>query len=238
MQIAVLSDLHLGAKDPLDRFARVEDAERHLVDFMRELEGSVDRVVLCGDVFETLRGPLPGPSKRELDLAMAAYPEIARRVTEDPKYVLVQGNHDTIAGATMGAPEFHRERDHGLELLPEGRYGGRPLGGVLSEGGGDHRAQRLGHLPHRVAAQLVEEPLHLPIGAQLPQGDPEAVDVGPLGSGLGVGQLLGGDVAEGSHRSAGLGLAIVKRILDLHGSVIKVSSEIERGTTFSFRIPV
>jgi len=38
--------------------------------------------------------------------------------------------------------------------------------------------------------------------------------------------------------SAGLGLAIVKRILDLHGSVIKVSSEIERGTTFSFRIPV
>ncbi len=38
--------------------------------------------------------------------------------------------------------------------------------------------------------------------------------------------------------SAGLGLAIVKRILELHGSVIKVSSELERGTTFSFRIPV
>jgi signal transduction histidine kinase len=37
--------------------------------------------------------------------------------------------------------------------------------------------------------------------------------------------------------SAGLGLAIVKRILELHGSVIKVSSELERGTTFSFRIP-
>jgi signal transduction histidine kinase len=37
--------------------------------------------------------------------------------------------------------------------------------------------------------------------------------------------------------SAGLGLAIVKRILELHDSVIKVSSELERGTTFSFRIP-
>ena len=37
--------------------------------------------------------------------------------------------------------------------------------------------------------------------------------------------------------SAGLGLAIVKRILELHGSVINVSSELERGTTFSFRIP-
>jgi signal transduction histidine kinase len=37
--------------------------------------------------------------------------------------------------------------------------------------------------------------------------------------------------------SAGLGLAIVKRILELHDSVINVSSELERGTTFSFRIP-
>jgi signal transduction histidine kinase len=37
---------------------------------------------------------------------------------------------------------------------------------------------------------------------------------------------------------AGLGLAIVKRILELHDSVINVSSELERGTTFSFRIPV
>ena len=37
--------------------------------------------------------------------------------------------------------------------------------------------------------------------------------------------------------NAGLGLAIVKRILELHDSVINVSSELERGTTFSFRIP-
>jgi signal transduction histidine kinase len=34
--------------------------------------------------------------------------------------------------------------------------------------------------------------------------------------------------------SAGLGLAIVKRILDLHGSVIRVSSDTNRGTTFWF----
>lgn len=37
---------------------------------------------------------------------------------------------------------------------------------------------------------------------------------------------------------AGLGLAIVKRILELHDSAINVSSELERGTTFSFRLPV
>jgi len=40
-----------------------------------------------------------------------------------------------------------------------------------------------------------------------------------------------------SSNSFGLGLAIVKRILELHGSDINVTSEIDRGTTFSFRIP-
>lgn len=37
---------------------------------------------------------------------------------------------------------------------------------------------------------------------------------------------------------AGLGLAIVRRILELHGSMIQVSSELNQGTTFSFRLPV
>ena len=37
--------------------------------------------------------------------------------------------------------------------------------------------------------------------------------------------------------SAGLGLAIVKRILDLHGSRITVTSELEQGTRFEFDIP-
>ena len=37
--------------------------------------------------------------------------------------------------------------------------------------------------------------------------------------------------------SAGLGLAIVKRILDLHGSVVRVHSEFMRGTRFDFLLP-
>jgi signal transduction histidine kinase len=37
--------------------------------------------------------------------------------------------------------------------------------------------------------------------------------------------------------SGGLGLAIVKRILELHNSVIQVSSDLGKGTTFSFRMP-
>jgi signal transduction histidine kinase len=45
------------------------------------------------------------------------------------------------------------------------------------------------------------------------------------------------DKHRSGNNSAGLGLAIVKRILELHGSVIQVSSALEQGTTFSFRMP-
>ena len=41
----------------------------------------------------------------------------------------------------------------------------------------------------------------------------------------------------GPSASSGLGLAIVKRILDLHGSVVRVQSEFTRGTRFEFLLP-
>jgi signal transduction histidine kinase len=44
------------------------------------------------------------------------------------------------------------------------------------------------------------------------------------------------DINRTGRNNAGLGLAIVKRILELHGSAIKVHSEINRGTTFSFQM--
>jgi len=37
---------------------------------------------------------------------------------------------------------------------------------------------------------------------------------------------------------AGLGLAIVKKIIEAHDGVITVTSELEKGTTFAFRLPV
>jgi hypothetical protein len=39
-------------------------------------------------------------------------------------------------------------------------------------------------------------------------------------------------------RSSGLGLAIAKRILELHGAAIDVESQLDKGTTFSFSMPV
>jgi len=46
------------------------------------------------------------------------------------------------------------------------------------------------------------------------------------------------DAAESdASTSSGLGLAIVKRILDLHGSAVRVHSEFSRGTRFEFLLP-
>ncbi len=48
-----------------------------------------------------------------------------------------------------------------------------------------------------------------------------------------------GDTEDASaSTSSGLGLAIVKRILDLHGSVMRVHSEFTRGTRFEFLLPL
>jgi signal transduction histidine kinase len=39
-------------------------------------------------------------------------------------------------------------------------------------------------------------------------------------------------------QGSGLGLAIVKRILELHGTSIRVESQVNMGTTFSFQIAI
>jgi signal transduction histidine kinase len=45
-------------------------------------------------------------------------------------------------------------------------------------------------------------------------------------------------VRSGELRGAGLGLSIVKTIVEQHGGAISVSSELDRGTTFRFTIPL
>lgn len=117
MQIAVISDLHLGAKDRLDRFHRTPDGEAELMAALGRLERAVDRVVLCGDIFETLRGPVPGPMQGQLQAAMNAYPELTKRIVHDARYRIVPGNHDTLNTTVFSVPEMHWESDHGLRIV-------------------------------------------------------------------------------------------------------------------------
>lgn len=112
MRIAVISDLHLGRGDAADPFGH-EDAE--FVRFLDHLERDFERIVLLGDVWELLRGALPGDERAELRRCREAHPEIARRF-ERPGYVYVHGNHDLAAGAIERAPENWSVEADGMRL--------------------------------------------------------------------------------------------------------------------------
>lgn len=101
MYVAVISDTHLGARPSTDRFGH-DDGD--FLRFLRRLEHAFDRIVLLGDIWETLTSNLPGQQAAELDRARASHPEIARRLS-GPRYRYAYGNHDWIAGP------LHRARE-------------------------------------------------------------------------------------------------------------------------------
>jgi predicted phosphodiesterase len=101
MEIAVISDLHLGTGGAADGFGH-DDGE--FLKFLTFLERNFEKVVLLGDVWETLTGALPGDPAQELRRARESHREIAARF-ERPNYLYVHGNHDLIAGAVQGTPD-------------------------------------------------------------------------------------------------------------------------------------
>ncbi len=112
MKLAVISDLHLGSGDLADGFGH-DDGE--FLRFLTFLEGNFERVVLLGDIWETLQSRRWASARQELDLAKAAHPEIARRF-EGPKYSYVHGNHDIVAGL-LGVPDELTFEADGVRLL-------------------------------------------------------------------------------------------------------------------------
>jgi predicted phosphodiesterase len=113
MRIAVISDLHLGRRDAVDLFGHEDAAFGR---FLRFLEGSFERIVLLGDIFETLTPRLPGRHAAELAAAREAHAPLVQRFT-GPRYVYVHGNHDLVAGAVLGAPEEVVLEADGVRLL-------------------------------------------------------------------------------------------------------------------------
>jgi predicted phosphodiesterase len=101
MTIAVISDLHLGPGDRSDLF-RHED-ERFL-GFLSFLEQNFEKIVLLGDIWETLTPAWPREAKDALRRCREAHPEIARRF-ELPHYTYVHGNHDIVAGIAENVPD-------------------------------------------------------------------------------------------------------------------------------------
>lgn len=101
MQIAVISDLHLGRGDQTDR-GRGHDET--LLRFLDYLEANYEMIVLLGDVWETLTSKWPGRHKKESHIVKAAHPEIAQRFT-NPKYHYIVGNHDRALGIMEKLPK-------------------------------------------------------------------------------------------------------------------------------------
>jgi predicted phosphodiesterase len=112
MKLAVISDLHLGAGDLADGFGH-DDGE--FLRFLTFLERNFERVILLGDIWETLQSRRLGSAREELALARAMHPELARRF-ERPRYSYVHGNHDIVAGL-LGVPDELSFEADGVRLL-------------------------------------------------------------------------------------------------------------------------
>jgi predicted phosphodiesterase len=112
MRIAVISDLHLGEGGDADAFGH-DDAE--FIGFLRRLESEFERIVLLGDIWETLTSPRLGDAHGTLARARAHHRELARRF-ETPPYRYVHGNHDHVA-ALEGAPTELAIQAAGVRLL-------------------------------------------------------------------------------------------------------------------------
>lgn len=113
MNIAVISDLHLGSEEATDSFGH-DDAE--FLRFASFLERNFERIVLLGDIWETLAERCPWRARRGLLEARARHPEIAQRFTR-PSYQYVHGNHDFVAAEVDGAPEHWSLDVDGKRLL-------------------------------------------------------------------------------------------------------------------------
>lgn len=113
MQVAVISDIHLGRGDAADQFGH-DDSD--FLRFLDHLEGNFERVVLLGDIYETLTAPNPFAQVQELATIKAAHPEIVKRFDTD-KYTYIHGNHDLIAANVDDAPTSLRLEVDGTRLL-------------------------------------------------------------------------------------------------------------------------
>jgi predicted phosphodiesterase len=110
--IAVISDLHLGARPATDLFGH-DDGD--FLRFLSFLERNFERIVLLGDIWETLTSSTPRGHAEELRLARDRHPELAKRF-ERRMYHYVHGNHDWVA-ADEGAPGELRWNYGGQRLI-------------------------------------------------------------------------------------------------------------------------
>ena len=113
MKIAVISDLHLGRGDAADRFGHDDTA---FLRFLTMLEDNFERIVLLGDIYETLTSPRPLAQIDELQASRDAHREITERFSGD-RYRYIHGNHDLVAAHVDGTPSALELSIDGTKIL-------------------------------------------------------------------------------------------------------------------------
>jgi predicted phosphodiesterase len=113
MQIAVISDLHLGPGDPSDSFGH-DDAT--FGRFLDRLESNFERIILLGDIWETLTSTRLYDLREGLRRAKEAHPSLASRF-EKNQYEYVHGNHDWISREVDASPSEMLIDADGLRLV-------------------------------------------------------------------------------------------------------------------------
>ena len=250
MTLAVISDLHLGSEDVTDSFGH-DDAE--FLRFLTFLENNFERVVLLGDIWETLVSRCPWRARRALTAARERHPEIARRFSR-PRYKYIHGNHDLVAGAVEGAPERWSMDLDGKRLLFMHGHGhdrliqlarhvvelGVCLGGWLRRAGFHRLYQRLDELDQKRSRVLVFNrggKIIRTIGSRGTKAGqllaPSAVAVSAAGvvyvADTMLGRLWGFDVASTGELAAGVGFAPGRVICNLQDYQLLDSLAVEAG---------
>ncbi len=162
MNIAVISDLHLGSEDPVDSFGHVDT---EFLRFLLYLENNFERIVLLGDIWETLTSRCPFSARQGLREARERHAEIAERFTR-PSYTFIHGNHDLVAAEVDESPaEWSLDVDGKRLLFMHGHaYDGLIrmarhivelgvfLGGWMRRAGWHHLYQHLDQLDQKRSA--------------------------------------------------------------------------------------
>jgi signal transduction histidine kinase len=251
-EIALLRQaVHAMQQRIAQQFTRLEDADRMRRELvsnishdlhtpLASIHGYVETLLLRGDQLDAatreqhLRTALRHAKrlgKRVADLFELSKLDAGRVQPRLEAFCLAELLQDVVQSYRLQA----EQRGVTLALAENGRSDAQVLADIA--------------LIERVLQNLIDNALrHTPPGGSISlavtsQGEQVKVSITDTGSGIAQEHLphiferywrASDAQAVEAGPSAGLGLAIVKRILDLHGSVVKVRSELARGTHIEF----
>jgi len=242
---------HLEDNDRLRR-ELVSNISHDLHTPLANVQGYVETLLLAGDQLDA------HAREQHLRTAMRHLKRLHRRIAD----LFELSKLD--AGQVMPRLEPFRLGELLQDVVQDGQLAARERGVRLAVADGAD-AQALAHafvradigLIERVLQNLVDNALrHTPrdgaVTLAIERDGPDALRVAVIDTGSGIAREHLPHIFErywraddapalssatGHGASAGLGLAIVKRILDLHGSAVRVVSEPHRGTRFEFSLP-